>query len=356
MRFWQRTLAVLVVAVAAASARNPMRAQAPVQAPKGPAWTVSRDPFTDLWFHCLALIGYEGYGPLTLYDHTYASRTRVEKRRAGVTTTLDTRATELRAAFANDSAFEVLHFVPLYFVGREPRLALAELRRAATSPVRSSSTPAQLIAAALATPHERTLFLAFIQTAEAEWTSYLQDRWAARAGTENASVQELETRWADRFAAPLDPYLDAVELGRGVIIVSPAVGIDGRFVRDGAGSAIVVVSSDRSGVADAPLIAAVRELTFPLLDRLHARLSASAARIAAARARDIAAVRAGALVLDATDHQLAAEYRRRFLQLTTRPDFENAYPIDPQAESELRELIAAMVRTVATGGSYHENR
>lgn len=355
MRSWRWTTLALVIAIGAAPAANAIQAQLPVPARTAPSWRVARDPFVDLWYHCLALVGYEGYGPLSLYDRSDAAGARAAKRRAGLATTLDARGAELAAAFARDSAFEILHFVPVYFLGRDPRVALTELRQAVESPVASPNAPAGLIAAALATPRERAVLLSFIDAAEEEWASHYRDAWTDRSEADRRAVQELQATWADRFAQPLAGYLGATTLMHGVIIVSPAVGSDGRFVRDAAGMAIVVVSSTRTDLTDAPLLAAVRELTYPLLDRLRTPLTAPTTRVAAARARDAAAVRAGALLLDATEQRLAAEYRHHFLQLTTGRSFDSAYPIDRDAEAELRALIAATLTNVAARTSSYEN-
>lgn len=320
------------------------------------AWTVTSDAFTDLWFHCLAVIGYEGYGPLALYDQAYAARIRAEKRRAGITSRLDVNSAELRAVFERDSAFEVLHFVPLYFVGREPLVVLRELRNAIDAPATPSAIPARSIAAALPTPGERALFRALIDAASDEWTSFLRDERQTRSQEESRSDRELQRSWDTTFLPALANYLASTGLIGGTIIQSPAIGGDGRFVRDAGGSAIVVVSSRRIIDADSPLLASVRELAFPLLDRLHSPLVRSMTRLGAARARDAAAVRAGALLLDATDRRLAAAYRRHFLALSGARSFDSGYPIDQQTESDLRALITASVRSVAARSSLYENR
>ncbi|MGE5100447.1 MAG: hypothetical protein ACM3SX_10715 [Deltaproteobacteria bacterium] len=349
MRPYQRAVVRLLAAVAAASAGNPLGAQLSLPAQSAPSTTVATDPFVDLWFHCLALVGYEGYGQLALYDHQYAARVRADKRRAAVATTLDIRADELHAGFTRDSAFEVLHFVPLYFVGREPRLALSELRRAVESPGNPTTTAARLVAAAMATPRERALFLAFIDGAEQEWSTYLREQQSRQAATDNRKLFELQTAWHQQFAARLSKYFVAMHLARVIIIVSPAVGSDGRFIRDAHGSAIIVVSSNRADMAEAPLLASVRELAYPLLDRLQSPPATAATR-------DGAAVRAGAMMLDAADSQLAAAYRGHFLKLTSAPTFDSAFPIDRRVEVGLRELIAATFQDAALGRSSYENR
>jgi hypothetical protein len=214
---------------------------------------------------------------------------------------------------------------------------------------------AHLIATSLPTPRERAALRKFIDAAEDEWTAFLRDSRVSTAIDDARAVQELQRAWDGRFARPLAWYFDAMGVVRGTIIVSPAVGSDGRIVRDAGGSAIVAVSSAPRTSGIAPLLASVRELAFPLLDRLHAPPDRRT-RVAAARARDAASVRAGALILDASDSGLAAEYRRLFLDLSGGRTFDSAYPIDISAEAELRGLIAASARGVATRGTSYENR
>ncbi|HTJ22378.1 MAG TPA: hypothetical protein VL383_08275 [Gemmatimonadaceae bacterium] len=352
----RRSAAVLcaLLATAAPSNTRGARAQGPARHLASRSWTVARDPFVDLWFHALATVGYEGFGPLALYDVRDAERTRVEKRSMGVSTTLDRKAVELRAAFAADSAFEILHFVPLYFAGQDPDRALASLRRALERTNAPDDATARLIVSSLPLAREQANFRTFVDAVDDEWKSFLRQSRALHSVDDARSARELQLAWESRFARPLAWYLDAMGLTRGTIIVSPAVGSEGRIVRDADGSAVVAVSSARRNTTIAPLLMSVRELAFPLLDRLHTRPDRPA-RVAAARARDAAAVRAGALILDASDTVLATEYRRLFLDLAGSRTFESAYPIDISAEAELRGLIAASARSLATRGSSYEN-
>lgn len=91
------------------------------------SWRVAHDPFVDLWFHSLAVVGLDGYGPLPMYDAQYVAHVRATKADAHLTTTLERRAAELHKAFVADSAFEALHFLPLYFAGTDPAVALPAL-------------------------------------------------------------------------------------------------------------------------------------------------------------------------------------------------------------------------------------
>jgi hypothetical protein len=154
----------------------------------------------------------------------------------------------------------------------------------------------------------------------------------------------------------LDGYLATIGIKRGLILISPAVGTEGRIVRDSTGAAIVVVSLGRAvGGENAALLRVVRELAFPLLDQLRTPLTTSTSRIDAERARDAAAVRAGAIILDAVDEHLAADYRRLFLDAIGGRSFDTAFPLDNESKVELRRLVISAAAGAAPGRTSYEN-
>ena len=335
--------------------------QEPARTRTASAWSVAGDPFADLWFHSLAVIGYEGYGPLSMYDSRYAARVHDAKVRGHVTTTLDRRAAELRTVLAADSAFEVLHFLPLYFVGQAPSVVLSALRAAIVDGSRASSTTslmpaASVIAAALPTRQERAAFTSLLDAVDDEWTTFMRADRSSRLAEDRRIMRELQSAWDDRYAGALGGYLSAIDVRRGSILISPAIGTEGRIVRDRSGAVIVVVSPVGAvGGENAALLRVVRELAFPLLDQLRTPLVPPTTRVTAARARDAAAVRAGAIILDAVDQPLAAEYRKVFLDATRGRGFENAFPLSNEADIELRRLVTSANRGAVSGRTSYEN-
>lgn len=366
MRFPSGSFAVVFAVALGSGDSLPSRvldAQTPVHTTATRQWTVARDPFVDLWFHSLAVLGYDGYGPLSLYDARYAERVHDAKARTHLTTTLDHRAPELRRALVADSAFELLHFLPLYFVGEEPSVVLSALRaavRETRSGLRAGSliSAANAIAAALPTAHERDVFVSLLDAVDDEWTTFFRAERASSAAEDRRATRVLQSAWDNEFASALDGYLVAMGMARGTILVSPAVGSEGRIVRDAGGTTIVAVSSGPviAGDDDAALLRAVREIAFPLLDRLHAPLIASASRVAAGRARDAAAVRAGAIVLDVVDASLAARYRRLFIDAIGGRAFDAAYPLSSEAAMELRRLVTSAAGGAVPGRTSYEDK
>lgn len=313
-------------------------------------WVVRRDAFAELWYHGLATVGADDYGPLPLYSSSHVRSVGEAKRARGLTTRLDSAARTLRTVFAGDSSFDALHFVPLYFVGAEPGAALLALREALASNQAASTVPLALAARAAAVARSlpgarnRQALLTFVDALAVEWLSVVREEramWRPSART----LLELQRDWDARFAMPLSSYLAAGGRSRGMIVVVPALGSEGRIVSVRGGISVVMVGSGPvAGVDDAPLFAAVRELSFALLDEVPpARLTARRDRLAAEREREVAAVRGGALLLEAVAPSLASSYRNVFNGSVSGEQnltFERVYPLHPRAESALRAAAA----------------
>lgn len=317
---------------------------------EAPHWVVRSDAFAELWYHGLATVGADDYGPLPLYSASYVRTVRESKRARALITPLDSAARTLHVAFAGDSSFDALHFVPLYFVGTEPGAALTALREALADNREGSAVPLALaaraaaVARSIAGTRNRQALLIFVDALAVEWRDVVRD---GRASWQPSSLAlgELQRSWDSRFAMPLSSYLAASGRSRGTIVVVPALGREGRVASLRGGISVVMVGADPvAGVDDAPLFAAVRELAFALLDELPpSRLTAGHGRLAAEREREVAAVRGGAMLLEAVAPSLAPSYRRVFMAGAAserKRTFERQFPLDARAEPALRAAAA----------------
>jgi hypothetical protein len=345
-------LAALLVGGSAGPAIVAQSSAPPPGQPYG-RWVVADDPFADLWFHCLALIGYEGYGPLPLYDHSYAGRMREANRRADSVTSLDRRSAELRRRLERDSILEVVHFLPLYFVGRNPDAVLAALHDAVRmAPDRSRqrepvssivSATAEAVAATISSNDAQATFRELLDVVDDEWRQVLRIRTASQSGERRQLVEHWQRTW-DRDFAPAVAALGNAIPRVGTIIVSDALGPEGRVVLSGAGSPVVAVGrSARSRDPGAPLFAVIRELSFGLVRGAGVAYRVASDRAANEYVGDVAATRAGAMLLDAAAPALGDRYRSVF-QANAAPriaPFEVIYPLDSGDELRLRRAIAA---------------
>ena len=345
----QWMLATLAV-IGSASVR-PVRAQAA-------EWTVDRDAFAELWYHALARVTPAADSPVTLYSAGYVRAAEVTRRANGLVSRLDVAEPALREALRAERALEVLHFVPAYFIGEPPEAVLRALRAALAStrpPIADAlARRAALVARTLPGTRARSAALQFVDAAADEWRVMQRSGWI-QPGPGSAAMGRLRNEWLTEVEPALRPYLLASGTRRGRIIVVPSLGLDGRVVHTTDGAALALVGTGSGpGQERSPLLLAVRELAYPLVRRVPSRLLAadSDAPWAAERARGVAAVRAGALLLDAHLPAMAPAYRALFAGGVTPGDrraFDALYAasaeLDAALQSEVAHLAGPIGRT-----------
>lgn len=350
--------AMLAAIVAIAVATPSAAAQTPATAE--PAWHVKSAPDADIWFHGLAVVGFEGFGPLHMYDPTYASSVRAEKLRRGLyPTLLDRKAAYLKTAFERDSAFEIMHFVPLYFLARDGELldlmkGMAQPSVPANAPAaRSGGDAVAAVGGVLRSERQRKLLLEFAEALDDERRVFYD------AFVREALPQSLQSReslagfWNDNALPQLAGFLRILDAQAGLLIVSPALGSEGRSVRLGSGPSaltIVAVGMPRSGGSDRlTTVSAVRELCFPIVRKaIGTARTTGMNRVAADRLSSIAAVRCGSQVVERFMPSLLSTYQARFLRgagadvpkANLQSAFFAAFPIPQDVD---RGIIRALV-------------
>jgi hypothetical protein len=152
-------------------------------------------------------------------------------------------------------------------------------------------------------------------------------------------------------------------MGGGLVVVSPAIGIEGRIFAgspDNQGDNVLVISAPAGPEnATEAIYSMLRELSFPVARRAMDRVGgATGVRNQDEGRAGRAAVRAGALVLEAYRPQALDEYQQFFLSQARRTvppsralrsAFEGAYPLDPALESALREELLSTRRDGGEG-------
>ena len=312
-------------------------------------WTVGRDAFAELWYHALARVTPAGDSPVTLYSAAYVRDAEAARRTTALASRLDIVQPALREALRTERALEVLHFVPAYFVGEPPEAVLRALRGAFASarpPVHDAlARRAALVAQAVPGERARSAAMQFVDAAADEWR-VIQRGGELRPGPGPAEMDRLRNEWLREVEPALRPYLVASGTRRGRIVVVPSLGLDGRVVHTPDGAALALVGTgDGAGLERAPLLLAVRELAYPLVRRLPSRLLAAKpdAPWAAERARGVAAVRAGALLLDAQLPAMAPAYRALFAGVATQGDpraFDALYAASAELDAALQSEVA----------------
>jgi len=318
------------------------------------SWKVRSEADSDLWFHGMAVIGFEGFGPLHMYDTGYAERVRAAKRRRGIYPTLLDR---------KSARFEIMHFLPLYFRAPNSDGLLRAIRAiAGEAPTRDNTgdpatrDAANAVGSVLASRRQRELLNEFVDVLEDERRVFYEDYERESNGARAAQIAKIQQYWDADLAPALAPYLERSQLGNGLIIVSPALGAEGRFVILGRGNAprpVIAVrlpssSADHDG--GVPL-SAIRELCFPIVHTVigqHATRKLE--RVAAERLSSVAAVRCGALALERYVPALTSSYQSQFLRAAGSPvtgadldaAFLRVFNLPPAVDAGLRRAIFSL--------------
>lgn len=331
-------------------------------------WVFSSIPQADLWFHGMAVVDPIGPGPNPLYDPAYPSEVRRAKANAGLEPTpLDTRSGFFREAFRRDPAFEVLHFIPLYFhrAGRAEFFSAMKLlvgTREGIPRAQTANTAFGLAAvgSVLTTQSQRSLLGEFMAALEAEWDMFFGEWWQEGSATRGRIQNSLQQIWAAEYGPAMAPTLQKMGMSGGVVALVPAIGGEGRIFGGTSGNSmdnVLVVSAptDPERIIEA-IYSMLREVSFPVVRRVMergGRVGGNQREEESMAAR--AAIRSGALMLEKYRPDDLTEYQRFFLTQAgrqvpvgeaTEEPFRDEFPIDLEIEQALRGEIF----TIATNG------
>ncbi len=355
----------LVLASACAPVEEPATGPlAPAVQPLPPGevrWTATTRPQVDLWYHGLATIDFRGTAAgLPIHPPQYAERMAAVKRGAGVQpTALERRADELRAVFEAGPRYSSLHFLPLNFPTGEAFIAaLQRWIQVGGDPARVPD-PAQAQAVAFLsrqfpTDAERRALSTWMEVLGEEgrvfYTAHRERETAALAAT----VAAVQSEW-DALAPRLRPVMDALQLNQGEILVSPAIGPEGRMLELGRRYARTAVNAPPTGRGPDVIWATLHEVMYPFVDGVLED------QLAPAQLRDAdrpllarrAAIRSGALVLQQVAPDAVPAYREAHLRWTGVPvpastiererAFERAFPLQDPLPAALAQGIQSLL-------------
>ena len=303
--------------------------------PAASQWEVRSSPAIDLWYYGLASVGFSGPGTLSWYNADFAAALRAEQRnRTHRESILERDRVRFASAFRGDTIFEALHFLPLYYAGDDGSELIATLR--------SLSVTGNPLARVFPASQGRKVLERFADALDAE-RPYLPQSEARAKLLDAKNVEILDARWKTEFLPVLFPYFRELGIRRGVILISPAIGSEGRIVRNGD-EAVVAVGTTSSLTPAGPLYEAVRELCFPLVNRVAGVTTASMSMPDAIDATNRAAVRCGAMLLDVPSTKMGAEYRGMYVGSVSANgnvalNFDAQFPLSKAVEKSLREEV-----------------
>jgi hypothetical protein len=343
-------------------------------APAG--WQFTSLPHADLWFHGMALVDPVGPGPNPLYDPAYPNEVRKAKESAGVgQTALDARLGYFRNAFRGDPAFEVLHFLPLYFAqaGRTEVFAALRLLAATAEGLpraqsRNTGFGIAAVGSVLTTQSQRRVLGEFALALEREWESFFEAHWREGADRREQLRVSLQDAWVNDYGPALVPFLAGAGMSGGMAFLVPALGPEGRIFGgspENPTDNVMALSAPKDpGNASEAVYSMLREFSFPLVRRAMDVAGGQAGnRNEEERVAAWAAIRSGALILEMFRPDDLIEYQKFFLSQAgrstpvgeapvgeaTQGAFQEVYPLDADLEEALREEILSTARNGGVG-------
>ena len=348
----RRLLAAAVAAGAGLAAWSVAASgQAETQSGLQSHWQVLSRPQVDLWYHGLALVGYEQAQGMPLYNAQYTDRVLAVKDSLGVRTKLDKDALDFLGEFQDDDVFQNLHFLPLYFPVATPERMLRALAAVADRDVSDTSivgadtrSGVRFAAANFRSGDQRKVLGRFVEALEEEWEKFYQRYWEDHvhdAGLES----EMQRRWDRTLAPAVDGFLTDQRLKNGRIFVSPPLGPEGRLVRGNAFQGVepaVAVWMPEPVDTTTPLYSAVRELCFSVVNGWQE------------------AVRCGAMVLQGTAPELVPDYERVYVNAvggdtsaaSLAHSFEEAFAVAAPVVEQLEENLQPEVPDTVDAEEY----
>jgi hypothetical protein len=327
------------------------------QAPEA-GWTVRASAAADLWFYGLATVGFGTQGEFPLYSAPFAESVRAAKQEAGLApTALDEAAAELLEEFEQEAVFQALHFIPLYFAQAEPEEMLFALQAVA----QRNMSQAQFFdsrtrfgireaAGIFREGDHREVLERFVEVLQAEWAEFFADYWTRTIGSDSAHVAEVERRWTEEVAPPVMPFLESRAVDAGTVLVSAALGPEGRIYEGSPfrrlDNVVAVRSPQEPRDPDASAYAILRESCFSTAaDAVRAGLDGSDSDTMSRTA-----VRCGSLLLEANAPEQVERYEAVFLAaaLESRPEvagmtFAEVYFVERTVLDALRQRTAPRV-------------
>jgi hypothetical protein len=323
-----------------------------------PAWTFESIESADLVFHGLAVVGFQGFSSLPLYDRAYADRVRALKEEKGVyPTALDRQAGQFLRAFESDSTFELLHFLPLYFRSAQTSTVLEVFSEVATgSGARMVSEDAafasSVVDAVLRDRDQRRILGEFADALREEWNVFLRDHSSETSSVRNAALATASNTWNARVAPAIESFLASRQMAGGMVMVSPALGPEGRVF---AGSPenttdnvlAVSLAHNETGLGASAFL--LKELCYPVASGVVEALGMSRDRVTAERLSGTLAVRCGAELLGTNAVSLVDDYRTTFMAAAAAsgiaaPTFATAFSVDAGALERLRRELRGVAR------------
>lgn len=287
----------------------------------GTPWGVKSREHVDLWLHGFAMLQ-DDTTRVPLYRRGYRDEMTVVRNRGRISTALDSNRTRLQARFAQNRTLTNLQFAALYFGSWDDmRSAIDVFLRAEGNPrAASDAQAAQVIAffaGQLPAPADREWLKLFVQSLVDEGRKFHHEWWVARTRERAPALARVDSLWQRTYRSKFQPFLNNSGQAAGDLLVSLAIGGEGRTVAASKSQNVVTVTYPASA-------ATAEEAVYVFAHEVIGTIAAAAVNdhVTPAERREgigeryqsAAAVRGGLLLVQRVAPELATGYARFYLR------------------------------------------
>jgi hypothetical protein len=292
----------------------------------GVQWPVKAREHVDLWLHGFALL-LDDTAAVPLFERGYSDRMTVLKNSRNVYTDFDANRVALTATLKARPALEGAQFLALYFGSwDELRQAFDYFQKAEGDPAKATNREVQGIVAFLAQgfprAEDREFARRFVDALESERAKFFHQWWIEEQRARSSALAAADSLWQKRWRPALQSYLNHTQQPNGDLIVSLALGGEGRSVPAGKTESQYAVAWPRTAdSADVMLFSFVHEAVGAVAQvAVNDNLTPAQQRAGAGtRLAGTSLVRGGALLMEHLDPALAERYARWYLQQSGLP-------------------------------------
>ena len=322
--------ALSIVAVAAlfgAACAGTQSTAAPLQHVEPNAqWPVKTREHVDLWLHTFALL-VEDTASVPLFARGYREQVTVAKNARSVYTDLDANRAALAETIRQKPELEGGQFLALYFgTWEEMRQAFDYFLKAEGDPSKSGNREVQAIISFLAQQFPRVEGRAFarrlIAGVDSEREKFHHAWWLEQQRARTPALAAVDSLWRRTWRPALQRYLNHTQQASGDLILSTALGGEGRAVPAGKSASQYAVAWPRTAdSAEVALFAFAHEAAGVISQvAVSDHLTPAQQREGAgARLSSAGLVRGGALLVERVDPAAAERYARYYLAQMGQP-------------------------------------
>jgi hypothetical protein len=289
-------------------------------------WRIATREHVDLWLHGFAMLQADS-SLVPYFRLDYRDAASQARRQSGTRSLLDTNHDRLRQRTIDNPQLTSAQFLALYFASWEDlQQGVERFLRDNGEVATARSFEMRRLYATLATyfptSTDRDWLRIFVQSLEDERSRFFAAHWAQQQSLRAPVQSAIESQWNGGTGTAIGRFLTASDQRRGTILLSTALGGEGRTLNVGRGDNFMAVTFPAPGEdpRDAFYVAAHEAVGTVSNQVVRDNSSAADERSGdSARWASLTAVRGGALILERVAPELADGYRRYYLRLARQP-------------------------------------